>query len=47
MLASSDDVASRNEIQAFAVRLLRHYPPDLDLDVSAVALPGVWAAPER
>lgn len=47
MLASSDDVASRSEIQAFAVRLLRHYPLDIDLDVSAAALPGVWAAPER
>ena len=45
MLASSDNVASHGEIQAFAVRLLRHYPLDIDLEVSAGALPGVWAAP--
>ncbi|WP_341772424.1 BPSL0761 family protein [Burkholderia ambifaria] len=47
LLASSDHVANRSEIEAFAVRLLRHYPLDIDLDVSATALPGVWAAPEH
>ncbi|WP_175701381.1 BPSL0761 family protein [Burkholderia ambifaria] len=47
LLASCDDVGGRSEIQAFAVRLLRHYPLDIDLDVSAAALPAVWVAPER
>ncbi|WP_282980819.1 hypothetical protein [Burkholderia vietnamiensis] len=43
MLASTDDVASRSHVQSVAIRLLRHYPLDIDLDVSATALPGVWA----
>lgn len=47
MLASSGDLASRNHVQSVAVCLLRHYPLNIDLEVSAVALPGVWAAPER
>lgn len=47
LLAASDDVASGIDIHAIAVRLLRHYPLDVDLDISAAALPGVWAAPEH
>lgn len=47
MLASADDVVSRSHIQAIAGRLLRHYPLNVDLDVSAAALPGVWSAPEH
>ncbi|MFM0273535.1 hypothetical protein PQQ59_23315 [Paraburkholderia aspalathi] len=47
LLASSDGVASRIDIHAIAVRLLRHYPLDVDLDISAAALPGVWAPPAR
>ncbi|WP_081069353.1 BPSL0761 family protein [Burkholderia diffusa] len=47
LLASPDGVASRREIQAFAVRLLRHYPLDIDLGVSAAALPGLWTAPQQ
>lgn len=45
LLASSDDVVSGIDIRAIAVRLLRHYPLDVDLDISAAALPGVWAPP--
>ncbi|WP_338326451.1 BPSL0761 family protein [Burkholderia multivorans] len=44
MLASADDLASRRDVQSVAVRLLRHYPLNVDLDVSAAALPGVWVA---
>ncbi|WP_341773631.1 hypothetical protein [Burkholderia gladioli] len=47
MLTSADDVASRSHVQSVAERLLRHYPLDIDLEVSAAALPAVWAAPER
>ncbi|WP_454826655.1 BPSL0761 family protein [Paraburkholderia xenovorans] len=31
-------------IQTVARNLLRHYPADVDLDASAVALPSVWGA---
>jgi len=47
MLASANDVANRSRVQSVAARLLRHYPLDIDLEVSAAALPGVWAAPEH
>lgn len=47
LLASPDGVASRIDICAIAVQLLRHYPLDVDLDISAAALPGVWAPPAR
>ncbi|WP_341866407.1 BPSL0761 family protein [Burkholderia puraquae] len=47
LLASCDDLASRSAVQAIAVRLLRHYPLDVDLGVSAAALPGLWAAPQH
>lgn len=47
MLASSDDVNSRSHVRLAAVRLLRHYPLAIDLEVSAAALPDIWAAPGR
>ncbi|MBC8745338.1 MULTISPECIES: BPSL0761 family protein [Paraburkholderia] len=47
MLASADDVTIRGLVQSVAVCLLRHYPLDIDLEVSAAALPGVWVVPER
>lgn len=43
LLASSDDAARGIDIRAIAARLIRHYPLDVDLDISAAALPGVWA----
>ncbi|WP_208457074.1 BPSL0761 family protein [Burkholderia vietnamiensis] len=43
LLAASDDAASSADIREIAMRLLRHYPSDVDLDISAVALPGVWS----
>lgn len=46
MLASTDDVASHGDVQSVAGRLLRHYPLDIDLEVSAAALPEIWAAPK-
>ncbi|WP_216090020.1 BPSL0761 family protein [Burkholderia sola] len=47
ILASGHEVAINGLVQTLALRLLRHYPLDLDLDVSAAALPGVWAAPQH
>ncbi|MDN7681561.1 MULTISPECIES: hypothetical protein [Burkholderia cepacia complex] len=44
MLASANRVDCHGNFQSVAERLLRHYPLDVDLDVSAAALPGVWAA---
>lgn len=45
VLASDDEVIIRGLVQSVAACLLRHYPLDIDLEVSAAALPGVWAAP--
>src|SRR5579864_4270227 len=47
MLASADEVTIRGLVQSVAVCLLRHCPLDIDLAVSAAALPGVWAHPVR
>lgn len=47
MLASADEVTVRGLVQTMAMCLLRHYPLDIDLEVSAAALPGVWAVPEH
>ncbi|WP_341459763.1 BPSL0761 family protein [Burkholderia lata] len=46
-LAASDAVVTRTRIRMVAARLLRHYPLDIDLELSAAALPGVWAAPQH
>ncbi|KGS38296.1 hypothetical protein X992_5487 [Burkholderia pseudomallei MSHR5492] len=45
LLASSDDDVTRARIRLVAARLLRHYPLDIDLELAAAALPGVWAVP--
>jgi hypothetical protein len=47
MLASADEITVGGLIQSVAMCLLRHYPLDIDLDVSASALPGIWAAPNH
>jgi hypothetical protein len=44
-LSSADEVTIRGLIRSVAVCLLRHYPLDIDLDISASALPKVWAPP--
>lgn len=46
MLASADEITIGGLVQTVALGLLRHYPLDIDLDVSASALPGIWAAPK-
>ncbi|SMG39856.1 BPSL0761 family protein [Paraburkholderia susongensis] len=45
LLASEDEIMW-GLVRTMAARLLRHYPQDVDLGVSALALPGVWAPPE-
>ena len=47
MLASADEITIGGLVQSVAIGLLRHYPLNIDLDVSAAALPGVWGPPER
>lgn len=46
MLASADEITIGGLVQSVAMGLLRHYPLNIDLDVSAAALPGVWAPPK-
>lgn len=46
-LAHADDVTIRGLVQTMAICLLRHYPLDVDIEVSAAALPGVWTTPEN
>lgn len=45
VLAFADEVTIRGLVQTMAMCLLKHYPLDVDLDVSAAALPGIWAVP--
>jgi hypothetical protein len=45
LLAAAHEVAIPGLVQTVASGLLRHYPLDTDLDVSASALPGIWAHP--
>lgn len=47
MLARADEITIGGLVQTVALGLLRHYPLDNDLDVSAAALPEIWAAPKR
>lgn len=47
ILAAGGDITKGGLVQTKALRLLRHYPLDIDLDVSAAALPGIWGAPKH
>jgi hypothetical protein len=47
LLASSDGSTMPSRIHDLARQLLRHFPLDVDLDVSAAALPNVWAFVRR
>lgn len=47
MLASADEITIGGLVQSVAIGLLRHYPLDIDLEVSAGVLPGIWAVPEH
>ncbi|WP_408514635.1 BPSL0761 family protein [Paraburkholderia sediminicola] len=45
MLASMDEVTINGLVQSVASGLLRHFPNNIEIDVSAAALPSVWAPP--
>lgn len=47
LLGCPTSTATRDAVQDAALLLLRHYPLDIDLEISAAALPGIWAAPPR
>jgi len=47
LLARSEAPAAPSTIQDLARRLLRHFPLAIDLDVSAAALPSMWASVRR
>ncbi|MGF6924368.1 BPSL0761 family protein [Paraburkholderia sp. 40] len=44
-LLGAEDEIMWGLVRTMAGQLLRHYPLDVDLSVSASALPGVWAPP--
>jgi len=45
-LASDDGHTEPTDIRESAKRLLRHYPLDIDISVSASAFPSIWSDPE-
>ncbi|MDR7007028.1 hypothetical protein B2G74_20065 [Burkholderia sp. A27] len=45
VLSGAGEVTIRGLVQSVAIGLLRHYPLNVDLDVSASALPEIWAQP--
>ncbi|MGF6871500.1 BPSL0761 family protein [Paraburkholderia sp. MM5477-R1] len=47
MLVVTDSLAISPQVKDLANKLLRHYPLDVDIGVSAAALPGVWAHPKH
>lgn len=47
LLAVAGEVTIPGLIQSVATGLLRHYPLDVDLAVSALALPEIWALPAK
>jgi len=47
LLASANEITIEGLVQSVALGLLRHYPLDIDLDVSAGASPGIWAVPKH
>lgn len=46
ILAAADDISVAGLVQSLAVCLLRHYPLDADIAVSATAMPALWAQPD-
>jgi len=45
MLSVAEEISIRGLVQSVATGLLRQYPLNVDLDVSASALPEIWAHP--
>ena len=47
LLGSPANTSARDAFRDSAMLLLRHYPLNVDLEISAAALPGIWAVPQR
>lgn len=47
MLVAAGEITTPLSVKTIAAGLLRHYPLEVDIDVSASALPGVWAPPKH
>jgi hypothetical protein len=45
MLSVAEQVTIPGLVQSVAIGLLRHYPLNVDLDLSASAIPETWAHP--
>ncbi|MET3243478.1 hypothetical protein ABIE53_000223 [Burkholderia sp. OAS925] len=46
ILAAPDEISIAGLTRTVAIGLLRHYPVELDISVSACAVPAVWAEPD-
>jgi hypothetical protein len=46
-LATAQEITIQGLVQTVATHLLKHYPLDVDLVVSAAALPEIWACPKQ
>ena len=47
ILAAAHEITIPGLVQTVAVGLLEHYPADVDISMSASALPGIWANPNQ
>jgi hypothetical protein len=46
-LAAGDEITIPGLVRSVAIGLLRHYPLEIDISVSATVVPEVWATPVR
>ncbi|WP_408434002.1 BPSL0761 family protein [Paraburkholderia caffeinilytica] len=46
-LAAGDEITIPGLVRSVAIALLRHYPLEIDISVSATMAPEVWAEPVR
>jgi hypothetical protein len=46
ILARADEVTIQGLVQSVAICLLRHYPLEEDLAISAAVIPSTWAYPK-
>lgn len=44
-LAAPDEISVAGLVRTVAIGLLRHYPLEVDISISASAAPAVWAEP--
>lgn len=45
LLSDAEPIEIPGLVQSVARCLLKHFPSDVDLDVSSTSLPQIWAAP--